>query len=648
MPANDPIVLGAICAIDKDSSTADSDTFGVVTAINNANAGNEATIVFIATQDDAKRVAAHFSIKPTPAAVPDAIKTIVEAGKSAARLNRARVQHLTTAGAWGDFFKPYVAGTITTTETDANPTMIGKKLTITAPILDAAGFTVGAFHGAAKVKSTTATAAVLEFVLEGATHTTTTSIAYTRKLLAEAAKASDPPAAVPIDFDKSSTLIELIRKLPGSRALPPTQICATEVYEIAKVLLPTHLLGTADSKDPSYATWIKGIVPTLHFVFDGVKNPSGRTWPDHRADRLAAEIRKEVNRAKPVSIDTDAPQPPPKHPRTDALRSLASSTDEWDAFIKASADITVEKEAHRTVTSSSNYLLTGAMEQYLARAGAKASPTAIKAHTSGLDKDGLLALLMFTFDSSGPSVASSSSDKPRDLAQQLKVTWSANDTTGTSDERSIRLTLRSDAEVVTDDPRLMAELARMSGHIAVDQGDVLYALARDTSNQSLKRLVSTEQDIDKALQGEHRLIDSALKALPQYTHTHTIYTRAHTRHTNLYAHTTARNQIGACMHPSLSHVMQLFLSLPMRSIPHAKCPINQSSISECFLCTLNPKSTIYTNNPSILAQLYIHLPNEMHRRPKPPLSFSLADPNPIQYLYTLPMGPIYRTFKSFP
>jgi hypothetical protein len=142
---------------------------------------------------------------------------------------------------------------------------------------------------------------------------------------------------------------------------------------------------------------------------------------------------------------------------------------------------------------------TGALEKYLADRGQLGSVSNIISLDDQLDATSMLEIIMFRM---GKATDASSQGGPA----SMKVSFNNPDITGSTDERARRLTIRGDAEVVFEDNQLRAQLNSL--HDIADDSVALYSAVRSTTNIHLKRAITTNEDVDKALNGD---------TLPPYT-----------------------------------------------------------------------------------------------------------------------------------
>ena len=81
----------------------------------------------------------------------------------------------------------------------------------------------------------------------------------------------------------------------------------------------------------------------------------------------------------------------------------------------------------------------------------------------------------------------------------MKVSFTNPDITGSTEERAQRLTIRGDAELVFENDNLRAQLNSL--HDFAGDPVALYSAVKSTSNIHLKRAITTNEDVDKALSG---------------------------------------------------------------------------------------------------------------------------------------------------
>ena len=145
----------------------------------------------------------------------------------------------------------------------------------------------------------------------------------------------------------------------------------------------------------------------------------------------------------------------------------------------------------------------GAIEQYLKRGATVELITSHSAEGS-LSADMLMALLMYDFK---PPVAGVASTSAPPAPSHLNVNVVPTDLSGSDDERRLRLTLREDYEKLNGSDASKATLDSL--HTLVNSPVDLAQKVREISDDDgLKRLVTTENDVEKALAGTHTPLPS--------------------------------------------------------------------------------------------------------------------------------------------
>jgi hypothetical protein len=482
-----PFIAGAVCAIDKDTADAKAGTFAIVTHVNNTQEGNLAGILFYPDLASAEQYAAHIvgGGGMTPATMPQEIMALTARGAAGAITDctRRRATALTQPGNWGGFFAAHVPSAVNPDGTD----LVGTTVQVVGlPVFDN-GSIIAMFNGAIDIVSATSTNVDVKFNHAGVDRRLTFATSFIRSIVA-------PNATVPapILLDRSlcgSLAFDLIRALPSSKTMPAGTLCGNEAMAACRAVFDAGLLAT----DPTQANFSLALTIDIRKVDDLINSgggpPPGRVWPNLDAVRLGKEIKRACSTTAVL-----APPQADQFPRVSALRSKCVSAAQFSSFLVDSVQVTIDKDGHRAIALNSEHVRSGALEKYLADRGQLGSVSNINNLDDQLDPTGMLEIIMFRMGDKCTAAAQGGS-------ANMKVSFSNPDTTGTSDERARRLTVREDAERVLEDDQLRAQLSSL--HDIASDPVALYSAVRSTSNIHLKRAITTNEDVDKALLGEN-------------------------------------------------------------------------------------------------------------------------------------------------
>ena len=158
--------------------------------------------------------------------------------------------------------------------------------------------------------------------------------------------------------------------------------------------------------------------------------------------------------------------------------------------------VTIENDRQTALAIANEQVRVGALEKYLTDRGQLGSVANINNLDDNLDSTSMLEILMFRMGDKDTT-----SSKHGGGAGSMKVQFTNPDITGSSEERARRLTIRGDAEIVFDNDNLRAQLNSL--HDFAGDPAALYSAVKSTGNIHLKRAITSNEDIDKALSGEH-------------------------------------------------------------------------------------------------------------------------------------------------
>ena len=185
------------------------------------------------------------------------------------------------------------------------------------------------------------------------------------------------------------------------------------------------------------------------------------------------------------------------------LRALALDDSSWDMFLSDSIAVTCDTDRRGALLSGSEYMRKGALEAYLRQRGEDASPAALAALGVGSggswSSDQLMEYIMLTIDPQQVGKAGSSSS-----TNPTRIVVQTSDLSGTDEERSMRLQLQHSFESVSASSGQVSMLKKL---VALTGAEDSAALLKElkSGGDDLKRVCSSEIDVEKALQGNsHR------------------------------------------------------------------------------------------------------------------------------------------------
>ena len=386
--------------------------------------------------------------------------------------------------------------------------LIGTTKTVSFDLFDASGvMVIDRFNGQVTVASAHPTipdAFTCDFTHGGTART----VVLSRPMLAS----GTPPPAVrwtvaPSAAVVGSKAIPLLQTLPYSRTLAAGTLDGQEVIDAIKGAgIP---MSTTDHTHGSFDMVMHAAAAQFDLMVANA--PAGTVFTNTQADRLGVEVKnRHIGRTLGGGATTTAPPAPagPRYPLSEALKTLASSDAAWSAFLKRSISYTFVNE-RKANEATSEFLQKGALEQYLSNA--KATTSAIISHAlpASLGEEELMSLIMFTFvpaDGGVGTLGASALGGPTSHAlgaahaASINVNLLQSDTSGTDEERRLRLTLQDGFAKLDADATASARLQTLhaSKDSPVDLHMKVAALAND---DCVKLLVTSDGDIEKALAG---------------------------------------------------------------------------------------------------------------------------------------------------
>ena len=371
--------------------------------------------------------------------------------------------------------------------------LVGKVVKHSFDVYDPSGvFVIARFDGDITVKSAhpaNPNAYVCEYVYSGATRT----VVVADSVLNAALVIPPPPpprdSVTIVPAIVGADLLKLVKALPYSKVLAADALDSKEVCDLVSGAGLSLVIS-----DPKVAGFDVAVNSVLSDISKMLGTVSTRAWPDIHADRLGKEIKMEADKVKGVA----AASPPSRHPLTEALQSLATSNSEWDSFLLRSVKVTLEND-RLEAAACSTYNRTGAAEAYLAKSLSKVSDIKAFAAAGSLDANELMDALMYTFVPKDPKHA-----KDRDNSGSISVHVNNSDPSGSHDDRRFRLALREDFEGLSEDSASLKNLFKLHALSQSSPSDMAEKVRLLPDDDGLKRLVSSETDVEKALQGARR------------------------------------------------------------------------------------------------------------------------------------------------
>ena len=337
------------------------------------------------------------------------------------------------------------------------------------------------------------------------------------------AHGAKPPDAIIVfpDTVAGNEGLKLIKKLPISKKLSaPLHADASEVldtFRAAGLVSPDITLTAEGVRD--LALTIIGHLEVM-IKIDGYEE---RSFPDTSANRLGEQIKRHhtshaafVAATASLSRTESGKQPVVQHPRVSMLRTLALDGQTWDSFLSDSVAITCDDDRRGALLNESEYMRKGALEAYLRKQGELASPAAIAALSAGgqvggssgakWSSDQLMEYIMLTIAPQQQTKQSSGGG-----SNLTRVVINTPDLSGTEEERDMRLHLQHSFSSVENNSAEVATVKQLLALTGTEQGAELLAGVKKTGD-NLKRLCTTEMDIEKALQGTRHSLKHAARA----------------------------------------------------------------------------------------------------------------------------------------
>ena len=519
---SDPFVLGGVCYIDKDTTTAKTGQFAVVTEV--AESGG-ASLVLCADKEDAQTLSSFYAAAPTASPTGDVAVVLGRSTRVQVETRRA-AQALTSAGKWHGFFSAYVPFNTQgdgASATDEWAELRGKTFAATnLPVMEGSSF-IGVHVGDVLIKSIDDDEpenpkASITFNYNGGVVEMTMPVAMLKKYLTVAAASTagmrEPvhPFSVP-DAILGADILAILKALPISAKLDGGRLDGREMMSVARAALGKQYVA-ADEDAHDFTASAYANVVTLQALLTAASSSKGKAikgkaWPNLNAERLGTEFRRFLSNAPAPPGSSSAPIDTgsaveyeggaANHARVNALSKIATNLAVFTDFLTASVEVTTPPDRH-AMLKRSPYLASGALEQYLKRFGECASVDSIASKKSGtgLSSDELLGLIMHDIPGDGGiTVDKGDSSAPR--TPSAAHVFYLPSGTGTADERTAHRVLRADATTILGDPKLLKELESLDG--LTKQPEMLTAAMGNVTHDALTRTCTSNEDVEKALQG---------------------------------------------------------------------------------------------------------------------------------------------------
>ena len=372
------------------------------------------------------------------------------------------------------------------------------------PVISSDGVVNGVFSGAIKVISqhtTDGNKFACQYDFQGAAVEVTCARAY---ILSAQAAAAPPPLhrdvslSVLADLDGviSKATVHVLGRMPRTLALQA--LSAIEIVEVCSAAGLAKLDTTfARISSPSFIAVASSLVMSVDAIISKLDDVRG--WP---TDPQA--IGAELKRISGGSNGIAGGAPPSRHPLAEAVKSLALTAQIFDDFLGRSVDVTIESSRHAAAVST-DFIRMGALEAHLRKAGCTVDLINKHANATSLSVDELMAAILFDFipeDHRLPGRISGGGgdNSTASPSSNLKLTITQPDLTGSEEEKSSRLSLRDDADALAKDSAQIIKLDAL--HAIKDEPAKLFSHVHSLDDaDGIKRLVSSQSDIEKALAG---------------------------------------------------------------------------------------------------------------------------------------------------
>ena len=296
-----------------------------------------------------------------------------------------------------------------------------------------------------------------------------------------------------------STFFDLVKLLPFSKLAAPGHLDSLEL--VAALTSAGMPLLVADPADANFSI---GVYVVLGEIKPVMASLPPRVYPSTHADRLGIELKKEIDKYKagaPVPIIGGATAAPAasgsRFPLSDELKKLALDDPTWKGFLARSILTTVDNDRHERAATD-DYVKMGLLESYLKKADATVTSISAHAPVGSLVEAELVSAIMVTFV---PVASGSTGSVVSDMGtKNVSVSVHNQDLTGSSEERRHRLALREAYDDLAGDAAATKQLDELYA-IKDSPVDLSAHVRAMPDTDGLKRLVSTDSDVERALSG---------------------------------------------------------------------------------------------------------------------------------------------------
>ena len=501
---SDSFVPGGYCAVDKDSARARAGEFAVVKEVVQVAQVDQATMLIFPSDKEAEaRVCARgyavtaasgasaAPVGPSPSELSAAEAT---ARSTLTGVTKASMQN----GSFGSTYKNLFVAL------DAQPApapdgidLDGKTLAVKSLPVVIDGAVVGVFSGDVAVSAPLDDKVVLTF--EHPTRGQCVATYHHRLVRDSVVLPETPLTSVTAKAGLARDLVKALDR--SSRIVDSGAVDLQDVVETA----------TAAGIDHSIVVGMAGadaVAPMLVQQLEAMLAHPGarqRTWPTLDAKRLGktiADFDKNSsggNGGSNGNGNGDAP-PPPQFPRVEALKGkMASPGTDWKDLLDASISLScADSASHAAFAKTDAHVATGALEHMLKHSGTKdaGSVAVIGKLENGLS---LSDAKMFLF-----GIAAYSTSPPPGNPPPPPNGWNLNFTTpdlsGDEEDRRLRAATKADARHVYGEKTESAQLDKLVA-LSASGSALIEAIEEGGTSEQLRRLVTTDTDVEKACTG---------------------------------------------------------------------------------------------------------------------------------------------------
>ena len=319
----------------------------------------------------------------------------------------------------------------------------------------------------------------------------------------------------------SAEIIKILKCMPlsSSVGLAPDAVDAYEFMHMARTCGCSQSVGEQlevfTPQTPQFETVALLLMLELQSKLKG--KVLGTTWPTTPAE-LGTALKERARSGTFVQLDhaitvEESPRlqvtaaEKADHPLSAALKSRASSTSEWESFLKESVELSEPAEARRRLVRASTLRMTGALERLLASLvkDGTVTPEALSAGRVALSGDDLVAKLLDWDARRGEASAAGASSVTVGGGPSPAISINMPlppDTQGTEEDRVARGALRDAGKRLLADPAAWERLQQMQLLATAKDFVALELLKSKESNHDVKLLLSSDvADVPAALAG---------------------------------------------------------------------------------------------------------------------------------------------------